>query len=93
VEYYELKALKVALENLEKYINASSSKNIFCTGISKLDDKQKSELGDLVIRLDKAGAKNPLQWAFSEVAELFKICLLSRIKPLFKVAKGFFYQV
>jgi hypothetical protein len=79
----------MALENLEKYINASSSKEYFVHGISKLNDKQKYELEKLVIRLDKAGAKNPLQWAFSEVAE--NIPQFGRflvLKRLFEIVKS-----
>ena len=77
------------MKNLEKYLEASSHKEFFERRISKLTEEQKSELEDLVIRLDNAGAKNPLQWAFSEVSE--NIPQFGRflvLKKLFEIAKS-----
>ncbi|MDR0368215.1 MAG: hypothetical protein LBH82_03630 [Bacteroidales bacterium] len=77
------------MENLEKYINASPNKEFYVHSIAKFTDEQKSELEDLVIRLDEAGAKNPLQWAFSEVRE--NIPQFGRflvLKKLFEIAKS-----
>jgi hypothetical protein len=80
---------KMIKKKLEKYINASSDTEYFEQSISKLNDKQKSELEDLAIRLDNAGAKNPLQWAYSEVRE--NIPQFGRflvLKRLFEIAKS-----
>ncbi|MDU1905187.1 MAG: hypothetical protein E6772_10425 [Dysgonomonas sp.] len=35
--------------------------------MKELTEEQKAQVNDLVNRLDRAGAKNPLQWARSEV--------------------------
>ncbi|MDR0524705.1 MAG: hypothetical protein LBG90_02395 [Spirochaetaceae bacterium] len=77
------------MEILEKYIDASPYKKIFVKGISELTETQKSELENLVIRLEKAGAKNPLQWAFSEIKE--NIPQFGRflvLKRLFEITKS-----
>ena len=76
--------------NLEKYLDVSPKlKEYYVQKISKLSEEQKSELEDLVIRLEKAGAKNPLSWAFSEVTE--SIPQFGRflvLKKLFEIAKS-----
>jgi len=64
---------QIEMEKLEKYLNAlpdsEYGKEYYVRKISELTEMQKAEMEDLVIRLDKAGAKEPLSWAFSEVTE------------------------
>jgi len=78
------------MENLEKYLDASSEwKEYYLQEISELTEEQKTELEDLLIRLDKAGAKEPLSWALSEVTE--NIPQFGRflvLKNLFEIAKS-----
>jgi hypothetical protein len=81
------------MEKLEKYLdslpNSEFGKEYYVRRISELTEKQKSEMEDLVIRLDNAGAKKPLQWALSEVRE--NIPHFGRflvLKKLFEIAKS-----
>lgn len=57
------------MEKLQDFINKSPNRKYYEHKFAKLTDDQKSELADLATRLDNAGAKNPLSWAFSEVTE------------------------
>jgi hypothetical protein len=76
------------MNNIEKYLDTSPEwKEYYTQTISKLTEEQKSDLEDLIIRLDKAGAKNPLQWAISEITE--NIPQFGRflvLKKLFEIA-------
>jgi len=77
------------MEKLEKYLDALPSNDYYVRKIAELTEKQKSELEDLLIRLEKAGAKKPLQWAFSEISE--NIPQFGRflvLKKLFEIAKS-----
>jgi hypothetical protein len=79
------------MKNLEKYLDTydASDKEFFMRGISELTEKQKSEMEDLLIRLDRAGAKNPLSWAFSEITEnLPQFGRFLVLKKLFEIAKS-----
>jgi len=57
------------MKHTQKHLDTSADKKYYKQVISKLTDKQKEEFESLVIRLEKAGAKNPLSWAYSEVTE------------------------
>jgi hypothetical protein len=59
------------MEKLTKFIDADPNRKYYEHCISNLTDRQKNELLDLVVRLDSAGAKYPLSWAFSEITEKF----------------------
>ena len=81
------------MEKLEKYLDALPNnefgKEYYVRKISELTETQKSEMEDLAIRLDRAGAKEPLSWAFSEVRE--NIPQFGRflvLKKLFEIAKS-----
>lgn len=69
--------------------NSSDKTGYYKHNISKFTDEQKTEFIDLVLKLDNAGAKNPLQWAYSEVRE--KIPQFGRflvLKKMFETAKS-----
>ncbi|MFC6096329.1 hypothetical protein ACFPVY_06680 [Flavobacterium qiangtangense] len=77
------------MKNIQTHLDNSSDKKYYEHIISKLTDEQKEEFESLVIRLDNSGAKNPLQWASSEVRE--KIPQFGRflvLKSLFDIAKS-----
>ncbi|MBK9580038.1 MAG: hypothetical protein IPO40_23475 [Fibrobacteres bacterium] len=57
------------MEHTQKYLEKSKHKGYIKQQISNLSDSQKNELENLVIRLENAGAKDPLIWACSEVTE------------------------
>lgn len=74
---------------VEKHIEISPFKEMYLKSLSQFTEGQKAELEDLVIRLDNAGAKNPLQWAISEIEE--NIPQFGRflvLKRLFKIANS-----
>lgn len=77
------------MKHTEKHLENSAEKEYYEKQISKLTDNQKEEFESLVIRLENAGAKNPLSWANSEVSE--KIPQFGRflvLKSLFDIAKS-----
>jgi len=77
------------MEHTQKHLEKSEYKEYYEKQISNLTDYQKNELENLVIRLENAGAKNPLSWAYSEVIE--KIPQFGRflvLKSLFDIVKS-----
>lgn len=77
------------MKHTEKHLQNSADKEYYEKQISKLTDNQKEEFESLVIRLENAGAKNPLSWANSEVNE--KIPQFGRflvLKSLFEITKS-----
>jgi hypothetical protein len=77
------------MKQTQKHLSSSADKEYYEKVISKLTDKQKEEFESLVIRLEHAGAKNPLGWASSEVTEgipQFGRFLL--LKNLFEIGKS-----
>ncbi|GEJ32479.1 conserved hypothetical protein [Flavobacterium psychrophilum] len=77
------------MKHTEKHLENSADKEYYKKQISKLTDNQKEEFESLVIRLENAGAKNPLSWANSEVSE--KIPQFGRflvLKSLFDIARS-----
>ncbi|MFV0542006.1 MAG: hypothetical protein ACK5MZ_12360 [Aestuariibaculum sp.] len=77
------------MKHTQQHLENSDHKEFYEQEISKLTDKQKEEFESLVIRLENAGAKNPLSWASSEVSE--KIPQFGRflvLKSLFDIAKS-----
>ena len=77
------------MKQTQKHLENSNQKKFYERKISELTSEQKNELESLVIRLEKAGAKNPLSWALSEVTE--KIPQFGRflvLKTLFDIAKS-----
>lgn len=54
---------------IEKYLNQSESKDYYKKQIEKLSLDKKNELEILLSRLENAGAKDPLSWAYSEITE------------------------
>jgi hypothetical protein len=77
------------MERIKTILENSSNKIYYEQNISKFTDEQKNEFIDLVLRLDNAGAKNPLQWAYSETKE--KIPQFGRflvLKKLLEIAKS-----
>lgn len=73
----------------QQHLENSADKEYYEKQISKMTDLQKEEFESLVIRLENAGAKNPLSWANSEVSE--KIPQFGRflvLKSLFDIAKS-----
>lgn len=77
------------MEHIQKHLDNSADKKYYQHIISKLTDKQKEEFENLVIRLDNAGAKNPLQWASSEIKEgIPQFGRFLMLKNLFKIGKS-----
>jgi hypothetical protein len=77
------------MENTQKHLDNSADKKYYEHIISKLTDKQKAEFESLVTRLDNAGAKNPLQWASSEVREgIPQFGRFLMLKNLFDIGKA-----
>ena len=77
------------MKQTQKHLENSKQKEFYERKISKLTSEQKDEFESLVIRLENAGAKNPLSWASSEVTE--KIPQFGRflvLKTLFDIAKS-----
>jgi len=77
------------MKHTQKHLENSEYKEFYEKKISELTDQQKEEFESLVIRLENAGAKNPLSWASSEVSE--KIPQFGRflvLKSLFDIAKS-----
>lgn len=54
---------------IEKYLNEFDSTEFYKKEIEKLTIDDKRSLEELLLRLEKAGAKKPLSWAFSEITE------------------------
>ncbi|WP_337085141.1 hypothetical protein [Elizabethkingia anophelis] len=57
------------MKHTQKHLENSDHKEFYEQKISTLTDLQKEEFENLVIKLEKAGARNPLSWASSEVTE------------------------
>jgi len=57
------------MDKILKYIEQSKYKEYYLKEFEILSEEDKSSLLNLVEKLDKAGAKEPLSWAFSEVKE------------------------
>ena len=77
------------MKHTQQHLENSADKEYYEKQILKLTDNQKEEFESLVIRLENAGAKNPLSWANSEVNE--KIPQFGRflmLKSLFDIAKS-----
>ena len=77
------------MEHTQKYLDNSADKEHYNQVIAKLTDTQKEQFESLVIRLENAGAKNPLQWASSEVTEgLPQFGRFLMLKSLFDISKS-----
>jgi hypothetical protein len=73
----------------QKHLDNSADKEYYKQVIAKLTDTQKEEFESLVIRLENAGAKNPLQWASSEVTEgIPQFGRFLMLKTLFDISKS-----
>ncbi len=57
------------MKKIEEFINSSDDSKYYNFIYDKLSETQKEELLKLVLKLDNAGAKKPLSWAFSEIEE------------------------
>ena len=77
------------MEHTQKYLDNSADKEYYNQVIAKLTDTQKEQFESLVIRLENAGAKNPLQWASSEVTEgIPQFGRFLMLKSLFDISKS-----
>lgn len=58
------------MKYIEKYINAkASNKKYYELQVDKFTPEQKEKLNALLEKMEKAGASDPLSWAFSEIRE------------------------
>lgn len=77
------------MEHTQRHLDISADKKYYEHVISKLTEKQREEFESLVIRLENAGAKNPLQWASSEVKEgIPQFARFLMLKNLFGIGKS-----
>jgi hypothetical protein len=77
------------MKHTQKHLENSADKEYYKQVIAKLTDKQKEEFESLVIRLENAGAKNPLQWTSSEVTEgIPQFGRFLILKTLFDISKS-----
>lgn len=63
----EIKLFK--MEEINRLISASKDKKYYSHSIKNLSDKKLAKLEKLALKLEEAGAENPLNWAFSEIEE------------------------
>lgn len=77
------------MKNTLKHLENSEHKEFFSKQIEGLSDAKKIELENLIMKFENAGAKNPLNWALSEITE--SIPQFSRflvLKSLFDIAQS-----
>ncbi|OJJ14635.1 hypothetical protein BKI52_42155 [marine bacterium AO1-C] len=71
---------------IEKYIASSDNEKYYRERLDQLDQTQKAKLEDLLDRLEKAGAKKPLDWALSNVEESIpQFARFLMLKGLFEI--------
>ncbi|MFH6992579.1 hypothetical protein [Flavobacterium sp. FlaQc-48] len=57
------------MEEINRLISVSKDSKYYSHKIKEFNEKELKEFETLALRLEKAGAANPLSWAFSEVKE------------------------
>lgn len=57
------------MEEINRLISVSKDSKYYSHKIKELTEKELKEFTELALRLEEAGAINPLNWAFSEVKE------------------------
>jgi len=71
---------------IEKYIASSGDEKYYRKRVDQLDQNQQAKLEDLLRKLEKAGAKKPLDWALSDVEESIpQFARFLMLKRLFEI--------